>query len=67
MQNSSISSEISFDLFEIPKKGAKPENIAENDPKWPLSDLWGKSWPQITKITVASDSLTPKTYEKWCH
>ena len=33
MQNSNISSEISFDLFEIPKKGAKPENIAENDPK----------------------------------
>ena len=33
MQNSNISSEINFDLFHIPKNGAKPENIAENDPK----------------------------------
>ena len=33
MQNSNISSEIRFDLFEIPKKGAKPENIAKNDTK----------------------------------
>ena len=30
-------------------------------------DLCDKSWPLITKITVASDSLTPKTYKKWYH
>ena len=38
-----------------------------NDLEWPLGDLCGKSWPLITKIMSVSDSLTPKTYTKWCH
>ena len=42
-------------------------NFCENDLKWPLGDLCGKSWPLITKLTISSDSLTPKTYKKWCH
>ena len=35
MQNPNISSKISFDLFKIPKKGAKPKI----DPKMTLGDL----------------------------
>ena len=42
-------------------------NFCKNDLKWPLGDLCGKSWPLITKITILSDSLTPKTCIKWCH
>ena len=56
-----------FWLSESAKKGAKPKNVAENDLEWPLGDLWGKSLPLVTKITVASDSLTSKSYEKWCY
>ena len=35
--------------------------------RWPLDDLWGQSWPLMTKITSSLDSLASKTYEKWCH
>ena len=38
-----------------------------NDLKWPSDDLCGKSWPLITKIIISSDSLTLKSYKKWCH
>ena len=43
------------------------DKIFLNDLKWPSDDLCGKSWPLITKITILSDSLTPKSYEKWCY
>ena len=61
---------MSFTLFQNTKKCAKLKikpKMTLNDLKWPLGDLCGKSWSLITKITMASDSLTPKTYIKWCH
>ena len=36
MQNPNISSEISFEFFKIPKKGAKPKKL----PKMVENDLW---------------------------
>ena len=42
------------------KKGRWTENLAENDHKWTLGDLWGKSWPLITKLTISSDSMASK-------
>ena len=47
-----------FWLNESAKKGTKPKYIAENDLKWPLGDLWGKSWPLITKISIPLHSLS---------
>ena len=61
---------MSFTLFQNTKKCVKLKikpKMTLNDLKWPLGDLCGKSWSLITKITMASDSLTPKTYIKWCH
>ena len=60
-------SEVNFDFLEMFKNGTEPKNVAKFDLKWPLGDLRGQSWPLITKITIASYSLTPKTYRKWCH
>ena len=61
---------MSFTLFQNTKKCVKLKikpKMTLNDLKWPLGDLCGKSWSLITKITMASESLTPKTYIKWCH
>ena len=52
-----------FWYFQNTKKGRLTKNLAEKELKWPLSDVCAKSWPLITKITIASDSLTPKTYK----
>ena len=52
-----------FWYFQNTKKGRITKNLAEKELKWPLSDVCAKSWPLITKITIASDSLTPKTYK----
>ena len=49
-------------LFRIPKKGYKPK-IQPNYLKLPLDDLWGQSWPLMTKIAISLDSLTLKTYK----
>ena len=54
---------MSFGFSKMFKKGTEPENVAKIDLKWPLGDLRGQSWPLISKITIASDSLTPKTYK----
>ena len=53
--------------FENEHENQQNDKISLNDLKWPPDDLCGKSWPLITKITISSDSLTPNSYEKWCH
>ena len=38
----------------------RTENISKINFKWPLGDLGGQNWPQITKITTSWDIFAKK-------